>query len=69
MLYQSDSPYLFDSSKFAREFGFAGTPYATGIRETAAAFASSERRQSDARREDVAPAERSGVAPSRLSVD
>ena len=45
MLYQSDSPYLFDSSKFAREFGFAGTPYATGIRETAAAFASSERRQ------------------------
>ena len=25
MLYQSDSPYLFDSSKFAREFGFAGT--------------------------------------------
>ena len=25
MLYQSDSPYVFDSSKFAREFGFAGT--------------------------------------------
>jgi nucleoside-diphosphate-sugar epimerase len=38
MLYQSDSPYLFDSSKFAREFGFAGTPYAEGIRGTAAAF-------------------------------
>jgi nucleoside-diphosphate-sugar epimerase len=38
MLYQSDSPYLFDSSKFAREFGFAGTPYADGIRATAAAF-------------------------------
>ena len=32
MLYQSDSPYLFDSTKFAREFGFAGTPYADGIR-------------------------------------
>jgi nucleoside-diphosphate-sugar epimerase len=38
MLYQSDSPYLFDSSKFAREFGFAGTPYADGIRVTAASF-------------------------------
>jgi len=38
MLYQSDSPYLFDSSKFAREFGFAGTPYADGIRSTAASF-------------------------------
>jgi nucleoside-diphosphate-sugar epimerase len=37
MLYQSDSPYLFDSSKFAKEFGFAGTPYAEGIRSTAAA--------------------------------
>jgi hypothetical protein len=38
MLYQSDSPYLFDSGKFAREFGFAGTPYAEGIRGTAASF-------------------------------
>ena len=38
MLYQSDSPYLFDSSKFSREFGFAGTPYADGIRTTAASF-------------------------------
>jgi nucleoside-diphosphate-sugar epimerase len=38
MLYQSDSPYLFDSSKFAHEVGFAGTPYAEGIRATAAAF-------------------------------
>ena len=38
MLYQSDSPYLFDSSKFAREFGFAGTPYADGIRTTAASL-------------------------------
>jgi nucleoside-diphosphate-sugar epimerase len=38
MLYQSDRPYLFDSSKFAREFGFAGTPYADGIRATATSF-------------------------------
>jgi nucleoside-diphosphate-sugar epimerase len=36
MLYQYDSPYLFDSSKFTRVFGFAGTPYAEGIRATAA---------------------------------
>ena len=38
MLYQSESPYLFDSSKFAREFGFAGTPYVEGIRNTTASF-------------------------------
>jgi nucleoside-diphosphate-sugar epimerase len=38
MLYQSDSPYLFDSSKFAREFGFAGTPYAEGIRLVADSY-------------------------------
>jgi nucleoside-diphosphate-sugar epimerase len=38
MLYQNDSPYLVDSSKFAREFGFAGTSYADGIRATAASF-------------------------------
>jgi nucleoside-diphosphate-sugar epimerase len=38
MLYQNDSPYLFDSSKYARAFGFAGTPYADGIRATAAAY-------------------------------
>ena len=38
MLYQSDSAYLFDSSKFAREFGFGGTRYADGIRATAASF-------------------------------
>jgi hypothetical protein len=29
---------LFDSGKFAREFGFAGTPYADGVRATVAAF-------------------------------
>jgi hypothetical protein len=38
MLYQSDSSYLFDSSKFDREFGLDGTPYADGIRITAASF-------------------------------
>jgi nucleoside-diphosphate-sugar epimerase len=38
MLYQSDSPYLFDSTKFARAFSFAGTPYADGIRTSAASF-------------------------------
>ena len=38
MLYQSDSPYLFDSAKFTKEFGFAGTPYAESIRSTAASF-------------------------------
>jgi nucleoside-diphosphate-sugar epimerase len=38
MLYQNDSPYLFEASKFAREFGFAGTSYADGIRTTAASF-------------------------------
>jgi hypothetical protein len=40
MLYQYDSPYLFDSSKFAWEFGFAGTPYADGIRTTATSYKS-----------------------------
>jgi nucleoside-diphosphate-sugar epimerase len=38
MLYQSDSPYLFDSGKFAMEFGFAGTPYADGVRACVAAI-------------------------------
>jgi nucleoside-diphosphate-sugar epimerase len=38
MLYQNDSPYLFDSTKFATAFNFAGTPYAEGIRETAARY-------------------------------
>jgi nucleoside-diphosphate-sugar epimerase len=40
MLYQNDSPYLFDSSKYARAFGFSGTPYAEGIRATAASYRS-----------------------------
>jgi nucleoside-diphosphate-sugar epimerase len=38
MLYQNDAPYLFDSTKFAREFGFAGTPYAEGIKIAAQAY-------------------------------
>ncbi len=38
MLYQNDAPYLFDSTKFARAFGFAGTPYAEGIRIAAGSY-------------------------------
>lgn len=38
MLYQNDSPYIFDSSKYARAFSFAGTSYADGIRTTAASY-------------------------------
>jgi nucleoside-diphosphate-sugar epimerase len=38
MLYQNDSAYIFDSSKFASEFAFAGTPYVDGIRKTAAQY-------------------------------
>lgn len=38
MLYQNDSPYLFDSSKFARAFGFSGTPYAEGIGASVASY-------------------------------
>jgi hypothetical protein len=38
MLYQNEFPYIFDSSKFAAAFGFAGTSYAEGIRTTAASF-------------------------------
>lgn len=34
MLYQNDSDYLFDSSKFARAFAFNTTSYALGITET-----------------------------------
>jgi nucleoside-diphosphate-sugar epimerase len=37
MLYQSESEYLFDSSKFTQAFGFAPTSYVEGIRVTAAA--------------------------------
>jgi len=34
MLYQNDSDYLFDSSKFDRTFDFTATSYSQGIRET-----------------------------------
>jgi nucleoside-diphosphate-sugar epimerase len=37
MLYQSESEYLFDSTKFTRAFGFTPTSYVEGIRTTAAA--------------------------------
>jgi nucleoside-diphosphate-sugar epimerase len=39
MLYQSSAPYIFDSTKFATAFGFAGTPYAEGIRIAAESYA------------------------------
>jgi hypothetical protein len=38
MLYQNDSPYLFDLSKYTRAFGFQGTAYTEGIRATAASY-------------------------------
>ncbi|MGH9585346.1 MAG: NAD-dependent epimerase/dehydratase family protein [Acidobacteriaceae bacterium] len=38
MLYQNDSPYLFDSSKYAAAMGFSGTAYDEGIRITAESF-------------------------------
>jgi nucleoside-diphosphate-sugar epimerase len=40
MLYQNDAPYLFDSSKFTREFAFTSTSYADGIHATAASYRS-----------------------------
>lgn len=39
MLYQNAEPYIFDSTKFATEFGFAGTPYADGIRVASESYA------------------------------
>lgn len=38
MLYQNDAPYLFDSSKYGRAFGFSGTLYPEGILATAQAY-------------------------------
>jgi nucleoside-diphosphate-sugar epimerase len=35
MIYQSDSDYLFDSTKFEQHFGFVPTSYEDGIKETA----------------------------------
>ncbi len=40
MLYQSDSDYLFDSSKFDKAFEFKTTSYQVGIRETARSYRS-----------------------------
>jgi len=40
MLYQSDSEYLFDATKFSRAFGFAPTSYKMGIERTASAYKS-----------------------------
>ena len=37
MLYQSDSEYLFDSTRFSKAFGFEPTSYGEGIRRTASA--------------------------------
>lgn len=34
LIYQHDSPYLFDSSKFEKAFEFVPTPYADGVRQT-----------------------------------
>ena len=38
MLYQSDSEYLFDSTKFARAFQFEATSYAEGVRVVAGGY-------------------------------
>ncbi|HNQ82348.1 MAG TPA: NAD-dependent epimerase/dehydratase family protein [Bacteroidales bacterium] len=38
MLYQNEVDYIFDSSKFEKAFGFAPTPYPTGIEETARSY-------------------------------
>lgn len=40
MLYQNDSPYIFDSSKFTHAFGSTATPYTEGIAVTAASYTS-----------------------------
>jgi nucleoside-diphosphate-sugar epimerase len=40
MLYQCDSEYLFDSTKFSKAFGFEPASYAEGIRRTALAYRS-----------------------------
>ena len=38
MLYQYNSPYVFDSTKFTKAFGFGPTAYADGVEETALAY-------------------------------
>ena len=46
MLYQTDSAYVFDSSKFTEAFGQEPTSYAEGIRCTALGYKSSMRARS-----------------------
>lgn len=43
MLYQNDSAYLFDSSKFHNAFDFSPTDYTEGIKRTAEAYPSATR--------------------------
>jgi nucleoside-diphosphate-sugar epimerase len=43
MLYQNERDYVFDSTKFERRFAFAPTPYADGIRATAASVGNTPR--------------------------
>ena len=38
MLYQYESPYLFDSTKFTKAFGFEPTPYVDGIEQTSLTY-------------------------------
>ena len=38
MLYQYGSPYVFDSTKFTKAFGFEPTDYATGIERTTSSY-------------------------------
>ncbi len=49
MLYQSDSPYVFDSSKFTKAFGQEPTSYAEGVRCTALAYKSRRSAGSEAK--------------------
>ena len=49
MLYQSDSPYVFDSSKFTKAFGQEPTSYAEGVRCIALAYKSRMRAGSEAK--------------------
>jgi hypothetical protein len=50
------SPYLFDSTEFTLEFGFAGTPYREGIR--IAAGSDKRKRKADELVETVKPPRR-----------
>ena len=49
MLYQSDSPYVFDSSKFTKAFGQEPTSYAEGVRCIALAYKSRMRAGTEAK--------------------